>query len=86
LSAPVPNPTRAAVAMTLSLPAAADVAFDVIDIQGREVWRESAWRGAGMWTLTWDGRTTTGPARTGVYLARVRVGATTLLQRFAIVR
>ena len=63
------------------------MSLSVLDIQGREVWRAATRRYAvGRWTMSWDGRTTRGPAGTGVYLARVRVGGREFLRRIALIR
>jgi hypothetical protein len=87
LSSPYPNPSGGDVSIRLSLPAASDVGIAVLDLQGREVWRESARRyEAGRYTLRWSGRTAAGPARPGVYLMRVSAGETTFMRRVAVIR
>ncbi len=87
LSNPFPNPTHAGVRFALSLPRAATVRFEVLDLGGRRVWsaapREA---GPGSVTLSWDGTTDTrGPAHPGVYFARVSAGGASAVERFAIV-
>jgi glucose/arabinose dehydrogenase len=88
LSAPRPNPTHGAMSLTLDLPNAGEVGFDVLDLQGRVVSAQPAAAfSAGRWTLQWNGRLSTGAAAPpGLYLARVRVGETTLVRRIARVR
>jgi hypothetical protein len=87
LSAPAPNPARGRTVLVLSLPRAADVELAVLDVQGREVWREPSRRlEPGRWPLAWDGATTRGAAAAGVYFARVRAGEATLLRRVAVIR
>jgi hypothetical protein len=87
LSAAFPNPTRGGVALTLGLPRTSEVEWSVLDVQGREIWRDPpVERGPGTSALTWDGRSRTGPTTTGLYFVRVRVGDTTFLRRLALVR
>ena len=87
LSSPMPNPSSGALAFSLDLPHAADVAMHVLDVQGRVVW-ESGVRSydAGRWRLSWSGRTAQGPAQPGIYLVRVDVGGTSFTKRAAIIR
>jgi len=87
LSNPAPNPAHGRTTLLLALPHAADVEMSVLDVQGREVWREPARRfEPGRWPLAWDGSTARGAAPAGVYFARVRAGDATFLRRVAIVR
>jgi hypothetical protein len=86
LSNAYPNPTHSGVFFSLALPEGQEVAFSVFDIQGREVWSDPPREfGAGRWTIGWDGMGRGGPARTGVYLARVRVGSQVLLRRLMVI-
>jgi glucose/arabinose dehydrogenase len=88
LSAPAPNPSRGLVAFRLDLPAASDVEFRIVDLQGRAI-HDQLVRGKppGRWTLSWDGRLEGGhPAPPGLYLARVRVQGRTFVRRVAIIR
>jgi hypothetical protein len=78
LSLPVPNPTRAGLALALDLPAAGPVSASVHAVGGRLV--RSLWRNeacpAGRVTLAWDGRDDAGarvPA--GIYWIGVRAGS-----------
>ena len=74
--------------MQLDLPHAGDIAFDVLDAQGRVVASFPS-RGypAGRWTLQWDGRDAGGAgAPPGLYLARVRVGGVAMIRRIALIR
>lgn len=86
LSGARPNPTSAGVEFTLTLPGAADVSLDILDIQGRMVWQAPS-RGydAGRWTLVWSGRTAAGPAPAGVYLARIRAAGRVFTRTVVIV-
>ena len=88
LSAPRPNPTLGAVSLALDLPVVGDVAFAVLDLQGRVVMAQPAQRfAAGRWNLRWNGRLAGGGAAPpGVYLARVLAGGATYLRRIALVR
>ncbi len=85
LSPPTPNPAGRVVAFRLGLPQESAIEWSVIDIQGREVWRQSETRGPGWSNLEWDGRTLAGRAvGSGVFLVRVRVGhEQTFVRRFA---
>ena len=87
LSAPYPNPTRGPASFALDLPAARTGEFDVLDLQGRQVW---SWGrrnlGAGRTFLEWSGRTTSGRrAPPGLYLARVRLAGEPALVRRLVV-
>jgi hypothetical protein len=83
LSAPRPNPSREVTTFALDLPADADVAFAIYDVQGREVWRESGRMSAGRRTLSWNGTNAGGGGRAGagVFYARVVVGDRTFTRR-----
>jgi hypothetical protein len=73
LSRGIPNPTPGTVRFALDLPARAQVEMRVIDVQGREVWRDpSRAFDAGHLSLAWDGRVHRGgTAATGIYLVQV---------------
>jgi glucose/arabinose dehydrogenase len=88
LSVPRPNPTRGGVALQLELPRPAQVSFEVLDAQGRQVMTESARRyDSGRWALRWDGRNSAGAAAApGLYLARVRVDGHSMIRRIALIR
>ena len=87
LSRPSPNPSRGTVSFALAMPEPADVELQVLDVQGRDVYREATRRfAAGRWALVWDGRSRGAPAAPGLYLARVRVGGTTFIRRIALIR
>lgn len=89
LSAARPNPSRGAVALALTLPAAARVSAAVLDVAGRTVRTlvSDAAFAPGTHTLEWDGRSESGASlRAGVYFVQVRAGAETLRQRVAVVK
>jgi glucose/arabinose dehydrogenase len=88
LSLPHPNPSAGRSRLTLALPAAAPVGFDVFDLQGRAVWRAPLRRlGAGVWELAWAGALADGtPARPGIYLAVVTAGERSFVRRVARIR
>jgi glucose/arabinose dehydrogenase len=88
LSPARPNPTAGATRMTLALPTAAPVTFEVFDLQGRSVWRAPArTMEAGRWDLTWPGASGGGgPARPGIYLAVVHAGDQSFTRRIARLR
>ncbi len=76
LGSPWPNPSRARVRVTLTLPAGTPVWATVRDLEGRRVRTllAAAPRPAGASWIEWDGRTTSGSsAAPGVYWLEVRV-------------
>lgn len=85
VGAPAPNPSRAGVRLALGLPAAAEVAWEVFDLQGRRV------------ATLWRGRVAAGPRelssvlprgiRPGLYFSRVSLdGRPAAATRLAVVR
>ncbi len=68
-----PNPSRGGTRLTFTLPAAASVSLDVLDVQGRVVRAlERGERAAGTHVVAWDGRRADGgAAAAGVYFARL---------------
>jgi hypothetical protein len=81
-----PNPSRGRFELALSLPAAADVRFDVVDVAGRRISGSSASHfAAGRSTLHWNGLDDAGRAvPAGVYFARVFIGGRPLPSRSMI--
>ncbi len=88
LSNSFPNPTGGAISFTLDLPRGGQVELAVLDLQGREVWRDSAREfGPGRWTIGWDGASATGAlARSGLYFVRVIADGRSFVRRIALVR
>ena len=88
LSGAYPNPAQGRIAMRLELPAETRVRFDVIDVQGRLVWRApEQTRVPGIWSLVWNGRDGSGAiARPGLYLARLTANGRTYIRRFVLLR
>jgi glucose/arabinose dehydrogenase len=88
LSAPTPNPTRGATAMSLDLASPERVRFAVFDVAGHEVWRAPdrdlpPGHHAVFWpALAPDGRAV--PA--GIYLVRVEAGGRQWTRRLAVLR
>jgi len=74
-AAPIPNPAPGAVSLSLDIPAAGDLAVDVLDAQGRRIATlERGSAGPGRRTITWSGRTGTGHrAAPGAYFVRARI-------------
>ncbi len=83
--AAAPNPFNPATALRFSLPQAADVRLDVIDLRGRRVAHlVNGSLAAGDHEATWHGYDTAGrPAASGVYEAILRVGGQ-VRQRLAL--
>lgn len=88
LSPVFPSPSAGAVSLVLELPRAANVAFAVYDVNGRQIHSDSGHPlAAGRWTLSWPGKSQGGAlARPGIYLARVSVNGSVFARRFAVVR
>lgn len=75
-----PNPARGPHVLAFTLPAAARVSLDVLDVRGATVRRLFAGeRPAGTHRVTWDGRDDRGePAAPGLYFARLQGAAATV--------
>jgi len=86
MSALAPNPARGQVHFTLGLPARATVRMSVIDVTGREIWRDGPRSlERGRWTLGWSGRDINGHAApAGLYFVRVSTGAAAVTRRVAL--
>jgi len=86
LSGPVPNPSTHGSRLSLTLPSASPVAFEVFDLQGRSVWRAPRRSfPAGRWELRWPGVNERGDrVRPGVYLARVDLDGGRFVRRIAM--
>jgi parallel beta-helix repeat protein len=82
LSSAYPNPSAQETWFDLSLPRAARVSWTIYDLQGRAVWSEERFLGAGRARLEWKGASAD-QARVihGVYLARVKVGEVEFTRR-----
>lgn len=74
LGTPRPNPSRGASQVQMTLPRAAFVRAEVLDLSGRRIETLASQPfSAGTHTLTWDGNSAAGgPAAPGVYMVRVR--------------
>lgn len=83
-----PNPTRSGTVVAFSLADAADVALDIVDVQGRVARRlERGLWPTGAHRVTWDGRTDRGaPAASGVYFVRFETRAGTSVRRIVLAR
>ena len=86
LSGATPNPSRGTVMFRLELPDRSDVGFDILDVQGRLMWRQDPQSlDPGIWPLRWNGRNATGGiANPGLYLARLRIGERMFVRRFVL--
>jgi hypothetical protein len=82
LSSAYPNPSAQETYLDLTLPSAARVSWTIYDLQGRAVWSEDRFLGAGRARLEWKGASAD-QARVihGVYLARVKVGEVEFTRR-----
>ena len=83
-----PNPFAAATELKLAVPARAEGAVRVYDVQGHEVRTLRAGRfEPGELSLAWDGRDARGSAVSpGVYFLAARVGAASVRMKLARVR
>jgi len=87
LSSPVPNPFGARTLVAFTLPVAAGVSLDVLDVSGRRVRSllGGEWRAAGAQAVEWNGRSDRGdrvPA--GLYFVRLVTGADQRVQRAVV--
>jgi predicted glutamine amidotransferase len=85
-----PNPARADVLIRIAAPASGgDVLVEVVDAQGRVIWRtrRAVKADAGTFDVTWDGRDLDGRAvPCGSYFCRITAGAETRTERITVVR
>jgi len=82
LSSAYPNPSAHETSFDLALPRAARVSWTIYDLQGRAVWSEERFLGAGLTQLRWEGASADGARVTnGVYLARVQIGEVAFTRR-----
>ncbi len=73
LARPFPDPASGPVWFAVELPRDGAIVWDVLDVQGRRVWRERAVRSAGISLLRWNGRDGTGKlVGSGVYMIRAQ--------------
>ena len=69
---PSPNPSRRSATLRFTLPAAGSVRLEVLDVNGRRVWRRSDSLAGGSHEWSWDGRDDRGrSAGAGLYLVRL---------------
>jgi len=83
-----PSPARGSATLTLSLPRAVAVKLAIYDARGARVATLlDGPRGAGTWSVRWDGRDARGgPAPAGIYFARIDAGSEFATSRFALIR
>jgi hypothetical protein len=84
-----PNPATGAVRIGFDLARGASARFDVVDVAGRVVRSlEAGDRGAGSWTVAWDGTGRDGASLpAGVYFVRMGLGERLLgTQKVILVR
>jgi hypothetical protein len=93
LAAPAPNPVRDRVAFTIDVPHAGPLTLEVLDVQGRVVWSESATISPGAsgapyasrFAWGWDLHDRAGRAvAPGLYLARVRTNGEAAIRRLVV--
>lgn len=82
--APVaPDPVRGTARFSFTLPEAAEVEMDVLDVQGRPVAElHRGPRGAGEHAIAWPRDAATPP---GVYFARLRAAGASVVRRFVVI-
>jgi hypothetical protein len=83
-----PNPFNPVTNISFTLPEAAEVRIDVLDVSGRLVRTlEAGELPAGRRTVSWDGRDNEGhQVATGVYLARLRAGEFEATSKMVLVK
>jgi hypothetical protein len=87
LAVPRPNPVRGRMRLEFGLPRAAAVRIEVLDLQGRRVATLADGEfGAGRHDVIWDAKAAGGPARTGVYFARLQALGESRVRKFAVTR
>jgi len=87
LAPAVPNPTHLGSRFRFSLPRAAKIRVDVLDVQGRTV--ATVADGdytAGLHEVQWSGVTASGVARSGLYFVRLQSPAGTRVRRLSVTR
>ncbi len=88
LAAPVPNPSSHAARFQFSLPTAADVKLELLDLQGRSIRTlASGPHAAGSHAAVWDGTDASGRrVAAGLYLARLEADSETRVVRLTLTR
>jgi hypothetical protein len=82
-----PNPMRGSLEIGFAIPREARVKLAVLDLQGRVVTElEDSRLPAGRHTAAWNGTTSGGPARSGIYFVRLQVLGKTFARRVALMR
>ncbi len=83
-----PNPCNGVVTVPVRVPMDAEGEVKVVDAVGRRVAVVWQGRGCGQWTeVRWDGRSAEGVAApSGLYLVRLRTGASVVTQKVALLR
>ncbi len=82
-----PNPFNPVTNLRYGLPAGSRVQVRIHDLLGREVAvLQNGWQSAGWHQVTWDGLTTSGPAVTGIYYARVTAGDQSAMQKLVLMK
>ncbi|MCE9628113.1 MAG: T9SS type A sorting domain-containing protein, partial [Candidatus Eisenbacteria bacterium] len=86
LSAPRPNPSRAAVTLSFSAPPGAQGRLEIFDVRGRRVRTLPVAGGLGASNqIVWDGRGESGRALpAGAYLCRLQAGGTSSTRRVTL--
>ena len=83
-----PNPMRKEASFTFALPRGSQLKLEVLDLQGRRVATVAdGMYEAGLHQVKWNGATNGGgPARAGVYFARLSAPGLAMSRRFVLVR
>jgi hypothetical protein len=87
LSPSVPNPTGNASRMEYTVPRSMAVRLSILDLAGRSVAvLADGVVAAGRHAATWDGRTATGRAPSGLYLVELRAPGRQVVRRLTLLR
>jgi glycosidase len=88
LGPPAPNPSDGPTAIRFTLPAAADVTLEIVDVSGRRVRTLACGeRAAGTHALQWDGRNEAGAnVAAGIYFVTLEADGARETRRFARIR
>jgi flagellar hook assembly protein FlgD len=83
-----PNPMRKEASFTFALPRGSQLKLEIVDLQGRRVATVADGNfKAGVHQVRWNGATSGGgPARAGVYFARLSAAGLAMSKSFIVIR
>ena len=83
-----PNPFNSSTTIRYRLAEPGQVRLEIFDVQGRKVKTlANGYAGSGVYQVEWDGTDASGkPVATGVYLARLQKGSTSLVHKMLLLK